>query len=195
MQITGLSCDICNESKNQHIMSKFIFILFSTFSIVTLIDFDTETDLQGWYLQNDTVMGGRSDSSFMIDEQGHAIFEGNVSLKNNGGFASIQYEKHDFLIGDATRAVLRVKGDGKTYKLRLKKDIGHLYEYEGSFTTKNTGEWEDVEVLLENMKAVYRGRNLDMGPLKTGKIDRMGILIGNKKAESFKLVIDYIQFQ
>ena len=44
-----------------------------------------------WKVVNDTVMGGRSSSRWTSNSSAF-IFEGNLSLENNGGFASIRCE-------------------------------------------------------------------------------------------------------
>ena len=43
-----------------------------------------------WWVINDTVMGGRSSSSWQLSEHDIGVFQGSVSLENNGGFASVR---------------------------------------------------------------------------------------------------------
>lgn len=43
---------------------------------------------------NDTVMGGRSDSRMKSEAEG-AVFEGNVTKRGGGGFASLKFEPND----------------------------------------------------------------------------------------------------
>ena len=43
-----------------------------------------------WRIVNDGVMGGISKSNIYLNEVSNIIFAGNVSLENNGGFASIR---------------------------------------------------------------------------------------------------------
>lgn len=65
---------------------------------------------QRWYVINDSVMGGVSNSQ-VTQTQESLLFTGNVSLDNNGGFASIRTELNTQ--SQNTKAiVLRVKGDG-----------------------------------------------------------------------------------
>ena len=84
----------------------------------TLFDFtaDASTD---WYVQNDTVMGGVSSSSVRI-EQGEMVFSGNVSLDNNGGFASVRSP----IFGTApdregNALAIDSTGDGRTYLVQI----------------------------------------------------------------------------
>ena len=53
-----------------------------------IVDFRTATD--SWRNIDDVVMGGLS-SSEMVIEDGVAVFRGDVSLDNNGGFASVPF--------------------------------------------------------------------------------------------------------
>ena len=55
----------------------------------TLFDFSTATNAPAWQVVNDDVMGGVSTSRFSVTN-GVAVFRGEVSLENNGGFASVR---------------------------------------------------------------------------------------------------------
>ncbi|HEX5697569.1 MAG TPA: CIA30 family protein, partial [Rhodoferax sp.] len=52
--------------------------------------FDTPASTLNWQAINDGVMGGVSVSRMRFDSAGFAVFEGEVSLENNGGFASVR---------------------------------------------------------------------------------------------------------
>ena len=67
--------------------------------------FDTPSSTQDWHPINDGVMGGASISQLRFDSAGHAVFEGEVSLHNNGGFASVRTPSLK-LGGPGTRAYL-----------------------------------------------------------------------------------------
>ena len=43
-----------------------------------------------WKIVNDTVMGGRSSSHWSSNPASASLFEGYLSLENNGGFASVR---------------------------------------------------------------------------------------------------------
>ena len=74
-------------------MNLFLFftILFTSMQAQVIFDFNKKSDLQDWIIVNDVVMGGRSSSTFKLDEDGEGVFEGNISLENNGGFSSLRY--------------------------------------------------------------------------------------------------------
>ena len=50
-----------------------------------LYNFYSPLQADEWIVVDDVVMGGKSRGNFMINPQGKGVFEGNVSLENNGG--------------------------------------------------------------------------------------------------------------
>ena len=56
---------------------------------LTIFDFTQENSGKGWYIVNDGVMGGLSKGEFSIENK-LAVFKGEVSTDNNGGFTMIQ---------------------------------------------------------------------------------------------------------
>ena len=100
-----------------------IFILISLISLNNLFsqiiyDFNSKLNLKDWYIVNDDVMGGVSFSQLEFDNNGNIIFNGQISLDNNGGFASMQCDLSVFNLSRKKVINLRVKGDEKTYQLR-----------------------------------------------------------------------------
>ena len=64
-----------------------------TNSIITaqnldLINTSNDIGLEDWRIVNDDVMGGVSSSKLYLNEEQNLVFSGNLSLENNGGFAS-----------------------------------------------------------------------------------------------------------
>ena len=158
-----------------------------------IFDFDIQSDSSNWRVVDDVVMGGRSSGSFTIDENGHGVFKGNVSLENNGGFSSLRYRFKKLKTKGYTKVVLRVKGDGKSYQFRVKANSSDYYSYIGKFNTKTA--WETIEISLKEMYPAFRGRTLDIGNYDSDSIEEIAFLIGNKKAEDFILQIDSITLQ
>jgi len=64
------------------------------------------------------------------------------------------------------------------------------HAYIASFNT--TGKWQTIEIPFETMYPAYRGRTLNMVNYPGEEMEMIAFLIGNKKAESFKLEIDSI---
>ncbi|MBB1377669.1 CIA30 family protein [Pseudoalteromonas sp. SR43-2] len=149
---------------------------------------------QRWYVINDSVMGGVSNSQ-VTQTQESLLFTGNVSLDNNGGFASIRTELNTQ--SQNTKAiVLRVKGDGQTYQLRL-RTTNYLdgAAYTHSFkTVKN--EWVDINFAPSDFTLTYRGRVLEQQPIiDFDDIKQLGFMIAGKQEGKFKLEVGKIEFK
>ncbi|QCU74738.1 CIA30 family protein [Pseudoalteromonas distincta] len=149
---------------------------------------------QRWYVINDSVMGGVSNSQ-VTQTQESLLFTGNVSLDNNGGFASIRTELSTQ--SQNTKAIaLRVKGDGQTYQLRL-RTTNYLdgAAYTHSFkTVKN--EWVDINFAQSDFTLTYRGRVLEQQPIiDFDDIKQLGFMIAGKQEGKFKLEVGKIEFK
>jgi len=164
-------------------------LLISSTGIV-LFDFDADSQLDEWYVVNDGVMGGLSQGHVAINKSGNAVFYGNVSLDNYGGFTSIRYSFEQREIIGKTKAIIRLKGDGKRYQFRVKRNRIERHSYIHYFET--SGEWETIEIPLVDMYPTFRGRELDMPNFSAEYVSDITFLIANKKAETFKLEIDKI---
>ena len=175
----------------------FIFIMsiisFNNANCQCILNFDSKQSVSKWKTINDDVMGGVSTSDVTYNNNNYAIFSGNVSLENNGGFASIRRQLSGVNLYDKKSIVLRIKGDGKKYQLRIKKNRFDYYSYAYSFTT--SGSWESVLVDLASMYPVFRGQKLNFSNFSDKQIQQISILIANDKEEEFNLVIDEICIQ
>ena len=159
----------------------------------TIVDFQKNSNPENWTVVDDVVMGGRSSGSFYISDEGYGVFQGTVSLENNGGFSSLRYRFKKISTTPFTKIVLRVKGDGKTFQFRVKANSTDYYSYISYFNTSS--DWETIEISLSEMYAAFRGRSLDIPNFQGGSIEEIAFLIGNKKAESFKLEVDTISLE
>jgi hypothetical protein len=160
---------------------------------MTLFDFTPDSDISDWRTVDDTVMGGVSDGKFQLNDEGHGLYSGFVSLDNNGGFSSLRYRMPSIRIEGLTKAVLRLKGDGKAYQFRTKTDDADRHSYVSDFQT--SGEWEEIEIKLSSMKPQWRGRRLDLDNYPAEMLSELAILIGNKRAEDFQLELDWIKLK
>jgi NADH dehydrogenase [ubiquinone] 1 alpha subcomplex assembly factor 1 len=167
--------------------------LLSCTPAYVIIDFNQETDIKNWRIVDDVVMGGKSSGTFKLNEDGLGVFEGEVSTDNNGGFSSLRYRFDKLKVKDYTKIIIKLKGDGKDYQFRIKANSNDSYSYISSFNS--SGEWQEIEILLENMYPSFRGRKLDQPNFEKEYIEELAFLIGNKKKEKFKLLIDRIEIK
>ncbi|MEN8797965.1 MAG: CIA30 family protein [Flavobacteriaceae bacterium] len=155
-----------------------------------IFDFNRDANIENWLVVDDGVMGGRSKGNLSITPEGHGLFEGKVSLENNGGFSSLRH-RFDSIAVDQTNSIrIRLKGDGKRYQFRVKNSTGEYFSYVSHF--ESSGNWEEIVIPLKDMVPQFRGRRLDLPNFAHKQIEEIAFLIGNKKAESFSLLIDSI---
>lgn len=170
-----------------------LILLATTSPTMQLFDFNNDRDLSGWYVVDDGVMGGRSAGNLEINEDGNGIFFGDVSLENNGGFSSIRYRFEQRDISPHQLCKIRLKGDGKRYQFRVKTDKYDRHSYIFHFET--SGEWQTIQIPLAEMYPAFRGRKLNMVNYPAHQLEELSFMIGNKKAESFKLELDWIELE
>ena len=87
-----------------------------------LFDFGDPRAVLGWTPVDDRVMGGASRSRLRYDPAGHAVFEGEVSLERNGGFASVRSAPGPLGRAGAEALVVELRGQGPRYKVNLRVD-------------------------------------------------------------------------
>lgn len=156
-----------------------------------LFNFNLDAKIDGWRVVNDGVMGGLSQAQFSVNEEGHGLFSGKVSLENNGGFSSVRYAFETLEVSAYSQIEIRVKGDAKSYQFRVKADRSQRYSYIANIET--SGEWETITVNFDKMYPAFRGRLLELPNYEGQELSEIAILIGNKKQENFALEIDYIK--
>ena len=157
----------------------------------TIVDFGLEST--PWRNIDDVVMGGVSSSRMRLEE-GVAVFEGHLSLENNGGFASVRSEVVQQDLTGYTGVRVRVKGDGRKYQFRIHTGTemdGPSYQMPFE-TVKDT--WLEVDLPFSGFVASFRGRALpDHPPIDLAKIRTLGLLVADKQQGDFRLEIDWVR--
>jgi uncharacterized protein YbjT (DUF2867 family) len=132
-----------------------------------------------WGALDDVVMGGVSASNIQLVEN-TALFAGNVSTANSGGFASVRTRNFDppFNLSDYEGVELRVKGDGQRYKLFLRTDtkwdgLGYSYSFD---TVANT--WINIRVPFAELVPVFRAKTVkDAPPIESSKVNSFQLML------------------
>ena len=148
---------------------------------------------QEWRTIDDVVMGGVSRSAIAVAD-GFITFSGVVSLENNGGFASVRSLPADHDLGEFDGLVLRLRGDGNRYALRLRttdRFDGPSYQ---AMIEPDAGEWSELVVRFGEFEPVYRGRPVPgYQALDPSRVKTFGFLISGKQEGEFRLDIDWIR--
>jgi Complex I intermediate-associated protein 30 (CIA30). len=124
-------------------------------------------------------MGGVSESSIRLTDN-TALFTGNVSTANSGGFASVRTRNFDPPI-DLTGfsgIQLRVKGDGQRYKFIIRSEakwdgIGYCYSFDTVYNI-----WITVTIPLDKLIPVFRAKTVNSGAkLDTSRISSFQLML------------------
>jgi NADH dehydrogenase [ubiquinone] 1 alpha subcomplex assembly factor 1 len=153
-----------------------------------LADFSLAGGAAGWSVEDDGVMGGRSQGSFVVNEEGHGVFSGEVSLENNGGFSSVQYYFDPIDVSAFSAVFLKIKGDGKRYRFLVETEQNAWHYYEAEFDT--SGDWETVEIPFSAFVPVRRGDRLDLPAFPGRTLAQIRLMIANGAAESFQIKVE-----
>ncbi len=162
-----------------------ILTMATTLNSKVLFDFTKTMDTGNWVVVNDGVMGGLSKGNFMHSENNTAVFSGTVSLENSGGFSSVRFNSGHIDAEGFSILELFLKGDGKNYQIRIREKNSDYFSY--IYTFQTSGEWETIKVSLAEMYPSFRGRTLNFPNYSGKSMVELSFLIGNKKAESFRL--------
>ncbi|MGF1521411.1 MAG: CIA30 family protein [Leptolyngbyaceae cyanobacterium] len=146
-----------------------------------LFDF-TRSDPQQvavWGALDDVVMGGVSSSGFRSGGE-YALFTGNVSTDNSGGFVSVRTRNFDppLNLSGYQGIALRVQGDGQRYKFFLRDKEGwDALAYGYSFDTR-ANEWITVQVPFDQLTPVFRAKTQqDAPPFNPGSIRSLQLML------------------
>lgn len=158
-----------------------------------LFNFANPDAMRGWQVEDDVVMGGVSRGSVTRDKAGHAIFSGEVSLENNGGFSSVQCYFDPLDVSAYRNAVIRLKGDGKDYRFIVESEKDARHYYVSEFATN--GAWQEIKIPLRKMYPMRRGDRLNIPDYPAETLAQVRFMIANGRAESFRLEIASIALE
>jgi hypothetical protein len=148
-----------------------------------------------WRQFTDQVMGGESTASYsfeVIDGKRCIHLQGNVSLKNRGGFVQValplRQNGRPFDASQFTGIRLWVKGNGENYYVHLRSSKTWLpwQYYEAPFFADN--QWQKVEIPFEQ----FTPQSLKAA-LNPKKLKRLGV-VGAKKAFKADIAVSRIEF-
>lgn len=158
-----------------------------------------------WGALDDVVMGGVSESNIRLINDS-AIFSGNVSIANSGGFASVRSRNFNPPINltGYEGIELRVKGDGKRYKFFIRGNttwdgIGYAYSFDTVYNI-----WITVRIPFNELVPVFRAKTVkNSEPLDPSEIRSFQLMLSkfeydgqlNPKFEPglFQLQVEYIK--
>lgn len=156
-------------------------------------DFADKNVREKWGITNDDVMGGISTSKISVSKENVLIFSGELSLENNGGFASLRSPVDDYDFSVHEGFLIKIKGDGKTYNLSFRQTKYFTgFNYTHKFQTEKD-IWQVVKLPFSEFKLKYYGREVsNFEPPDKSNIKQISILISDKQQGPFTLDIEWI---
>lgn len=179
---------------------KYFLAIFFTTSLMSqslIIDFGTSCDTcEDWFVVVDGVMGGLSQGSAVQTAQS-IIFTGSISLKNNGGFASLRTPYQNYDLSEFTTVTIRYRSTGQDFALSLNK---YKRFWQPNYKTNlpmTDGEWQTLTCNLVDFNMYRLGDILESHPSKEdlSNIIRLGVISNTKAATDFEIEIDKIVFE
>ena len=153
-----------------------------------MIDFE---QTNAWYTINDNVMGGISKGGMQESQSGIAIFKGQLSLENRGGFSSTRLKIPSYSLGGYKGLEIRVKGDERLYTL-LVSTAQMRGSWQKDFTAHSG--WQTISVPFDDMQLSIRGWVPSNAPkVQAQEINAIGLMIKDKNETPFQLEIDWIR--
>ncbi len=155
--------------------------------------FDFQPGDPAWGTVDDRVMGGVSRGASRVLDDGTLLFAGIMSLDNNGGFSSVRSAWNPIDLTGKDGLLIRVLGDGKIYRLRVRTtETGSEIAYNSFFETRE-GEWISVYIPFETMVPTLRGFQVPAGQLDPATVSSLGLMLSDKQEGEFALRVDWIR--
>lgn len=154
---------------------------------LSLTGFTADSPDFGWYVQNDNVMGGRSEGGFAIASE-ELIFSGNTNT-NGGGFSSIRTQPLELDLSAYAGIRVKVKADGRRYTWGIQTDAlwrGRRINYWADFDTL-ADQTMVIDIPFMNFLPQFRGFKLDGPELNTGQIAEFSLYQYDKTDGPFAL--------
>lgn len=159
----------------------------------TNILFVEPLELDNWVIVNDTVMGGRSMAT-ITRMKNAMVFSGELSLENNGGFASTRRMYAPLAWKPNNAIQITVMGDGRSYQFRLRTNrnmdgLAYVAKFDSVANTQQT-----LTFKLSDFTASFRGRKVPNAPaLSFEDVAQLGFMLADKTPGKFSLSVSEIK--
>jgi monofunctional biosynthetic peptidoglycan transglycosylase len=157
------------------------------------INFETSSK-PDWRAVNDGVMGGLSSGGPKF-ENDHMVFSGTINT-NGGGFSSVRAPMQLGELKDADSLRLNVKSDGRAYRVTFRTDARYGWRqisFQAPIPATPKGEWAEVTVPLDNLRASVFGRPIRGAEFNKNKVEEIGIILADGRDGPFSLTVDWIK--
>ena len=173
-------------------LNTLIFTVLSlTITSQTVYDFG-EKDNSRWRTTHDSVMGGKSIGTVSRTENNSLLFQGNLSLKNNGGFASFRSANRALDLPKSDGIEIKVLGDGRTYICSFEREGVNMFGggYWQEFETRD-GAWTVIRLPWDQFEPHSFGKKMKGQPALTAETAQsIGVYLYDMQAGPFRVEFD-----
>jgi len=159
------------------------------------IDFGKSKTGEQWQVINDGVMGGLSQGQKSLTSDS-LLFQGDISLKNNGGFSSLKapFVRTDLSMYESV--AIRYRHQGHPVALTFEWHPRFYKKYHKVALPSTENAWKTIDIPLNTVQQYRMGKST--GRLMTkkdlAKVIRLGFIAGEKQESQFDLEVDYVKF-
>ena len=170
-------------------------LLLGTANSIMEINFGSTNNQSDWYVINDGVMGGLSESQLGFGEDSF-IFKGEVSLQNNGGFSSVRSPFDTYDLTDFSAVEIKYRATGYDFAFNLATSKVWYRPVFRVPIRDSEGEWVTKVFNLSDFNEVVVGKKTGatLPQEKLKDVIRLGFITNEKRAGKFMLEVDYIKF-
>ncbi|MGF1515930.1 MAG: CIA30 family protein [Elainellaceae cyanobacterium] len=158
-----------------------------------LTDFETSEANDEWTVVNDNIMGGQSLGGPAF-ESSVMTFSGYINT-NGGGFSSVRKVLEPNILEPYSRAVLRLKPDGRAYRLIMEDDLETRSAptvHRENIEFGPVGEWQTVSVAFDQLQPSVFGDPVEAPPFRKDLASRLGLMLNDVGDGPFQLEVDWI---
>ena len=153
-----------------------------------ITDFRSPEAEKRWEVVADEASGSHSSSELTVTPANTALFEGEVSIENNGAFASLRTRVRDLFLDMFRGIAIRVKGDGKIYRFRIGTGDTPEGANQATFATQQ-GAWITIHLPFSK----FEGSGIPASYLDPTTICQIGLMIADKQPGTFSLEIEWVK--
>lgn len=153
-----------------------------------------KNEVNNWVVVLDGVMGGRSTGELSFTD--HAlVMQGDISLENNGGFASVRSPWGQYDLSEAEGIKMKVKGDGRKYTVML-EPTNQWYLPTYVVDVKTSKKWKTIDIPMSELRYSQVGRRMDQKPTAEdlAQVKRIGFILFDKQSGPYTLEVESLEF-
>jgi len=168
------------------------FIKNDTFkkSCFTFDDFKNNDN--NWRMVNDGVMGGLSKGAYTINNEILTV-RGDINT-NGGGFSSIRSGIPPKLLSEYNKVFLKVKSDGRNYKLTLRDKNNRGVSHQANIPVPNSNSWHELEIEFATLISTYFGRRVNAENFRKEEGREIGFILSDGLDGPYEIQIEFIKF-